>query len=194
MVVLSTLLAPPIVCFAVIFRSVIRPMLLLHFYFIIRINMLKLHISHIRERHSTQEGGSFVCRYGPNSVCPSLPLDGVDDRDFEAHIQRYHVQPPSSTTTEKWSVYSSSQNLPAVLNDPSRGKQTNLFTKKWGDSFVEKTHIPPSPLLLDITYDDFEVHMQKIGRRFRRHQRLNQMAAEQQLSIEQDRAATSHNG
>lgn len=148
--------------------------------------------SHLRERHSTQEGGSFVCRYGPNGVCPSLPLDGVDDRDFEAHIQRCHAHPPSSTA-EKWSVYSSSQNLPAVLNDPSRGKQSNLFTKKWGDSFVERTTIPPSPLLLDITYDDFEVHMQKIGRRFRRHQRLNEIAAEQQIASEQERAA-SHNG
>lgn len=135
-----------------------------------------------------------MCRYGPNGVCPSLPLDGVDDRDFEAHIQRCHAQPPTQPVAEKWSVYSAAQNLPAVLNDPSRGKQSNLFTKKWGDSFVEKTTIPPSPLLLDITYEDFEVHMQKIGRRFRRHQRLNQMAVDQQLSNEQERAASQHNG
>lgn len=134
-----------------------------------------------------------MCHYGPNGVCPSLPLDGVDDRDFEAHIQRCHAQPSSSTTADKWTVFSAAQNLPAVLNDPSRGKQSNLFTKKWGDAFVEKTTIVRSPHLLDITYDDFEGHMRKIGRRFRRHQRLNEMADEQKRSSEQDRAP-SHNG
>lgn len=71
-------------------------------------------------------------------------------------------------------MFSAAQNLPAVLNDPSRGKQLNLFTKKWGDSFVEKVTIPASPYLVDITYDHVEPYIKRIGRRYRRHVRLNQ--------------------
>uniref|UniRef100_A0A1A9UIT6 Uncharacterized protein n=1 Tax=Glossina austeni TaxID=7395 RepID=A0A1A9UIT6_GLOAU len=28
-------------------------------------------VKHLRERHCTREGGSFVCRYGYNGLCPS---------------------------------------------------------------------------------------------------------------------------
>ena len=48
--------------------------------------------SHLRMRHSTQEGGSFVCKYGRNNVCPSLPLDGVNQDDYENHVEKVHVQ------------------------------------------------------------------------------------------------------
>ena len=47
---------------------------------------------HLREHHCTKEGGSFVCRYGPNGVCPSLPLEGVSDRDYEDHVNRDHAE------------------------------------------------------------------------------------------------------
>lgn len=33
-----------------------------------------------------------MCRYGPNNICPSLPLEGVSDMDYENHIARDHVQ------------------------------------------------------------------------------------------------------
>lgn len=46
---------------------------------------------HLRDYHCTREGGSFVCRYGLNGVCPSLPVEGVSDRDYEDHIIRDHV-------------------------------------------------------------------------------------------------------
>jgi hypothetical protein len=46
---------------------------------------------HLRECHCTREGGSFVCRYGLNGVCPSLPVEGVSDRDYEDHVLRDHV-------------------------------------------------------------------------------------------------------
>lgn len=75
---------------------------------------------------------------------------------------------------EEWSIYMAAQNLPAVLNDPSRGKQSNIFTKKWGDSFVERVHIGSTPLLPDITYDHLELYIRQIGKRYRRHLRLNQ--------------------
>ncbi|XP_067620743.1 vacuolar protein sorting-associated protein 54 isoform X2 [Eurosta solidaginis] len=126
---------------------------------------------HLRDRHCTREGGSYVCRYGFNGVCPSLPLDGVSDRDYDAHVSKYHVNQLTLLPPE-WSVFSAAQNLPAVLNDPSRGKQSNLFTKKWGDTFVEKSQIPSTPRLPEITYADFEKYITKIGKRYRRHERM----------------------
>lgn len=74
---------------------------------------------------------------------------------------------------EEWSIYMATP-VPAVLNDPSRGKQSNIFTKKWGDSFVEKVHIGSTPLLPDITYEHLELYIRQIGKRYRRHLRLNQ--------------------
>ena len=47
--------------------------------------------AHLRESHCSKEGGSFVCHYGRNGVCPSLPVDGVSDVDYEAHVARDHV-------------------------------------------------------------------------------------------------------
>lgn len=48
--------------------------------------------SHLRMYHCTQEGGSFVCKYGRNNVCPSLPLDGVNQDDYENHVEKTHIQ------------------------------------------------------------------------------------------------------
>ena len=48
---------------------------------------------HLREFHCTKEGGSFVCRYGQNGVCPSLPLEGVSDQDYEDHVAKDHISP-----------------------------------------------------------------------------------------------------
>ena len=46
---------------------------------------------HLRLHHCSKEGGSYVCKYGPNKVCPSLPLDGVSDRDYEDHVFKDHM-------------------------------------------------------------------------------------------------------
>ena len=46
---------------------------------------------HLRMNHSTQEGGSFVCKYGRNNVCPSLPIDGVNQDDYENHVEKCHI-------------------------------------------------------------------------------------------------------
>lgn len=79
---------------------------------------------------------------------------------------------------EQWTVYSAVQNLPAVLNDPNRGKQTNFFVKTWGDTFIEKTEISHSPFLPEITYGHFELYLKKVGRRYKRHRRLSQVKLE----------------
>ncbi|XP_022906084.2 vacuolar protein sorting-associated protein 54 [Onthophagus taurus] len=78
-----------------------------------------------------------------------------------------------ATGKDQWSLYSASQNLPAVLNDPNRGKQSNFFVKTWGDSFVEKVGIEKSPFLPEITYAHFDTYLKKIGKRFRRHRKLS---------------------
>ncbi|KHN84625.1 Vacuolar protein sorting-associated protein 54 [Toxocara canis] len=51
---------------------------------------------HLRRVHSTKEGGSFICRYGPNGVCQTLPLEGVSDRDYESHLRKYHISAASA--------------------------------------------------------------------------------------------------
>ncbi|XP_075149329.1 VPS54 subunit of GARP complex scat [Haematobia irritans] len=145
-------------------------------------------VKHLRERHCTREGGSFVCRYGFNGVCPSLPLDGVSDRDYDAHVAKYHVNQQTREMPPEWSVFSAAQNLPAVLNDPSRGKQSNLFTKKWGVDFVERNHVPPSPRIPEVTMNDFEKYIGKIGKRYKRHERLN---SQQVMSLEEASASSA---
>jgi vacuolar protein sorting-associated protein 54 len=78
---------------------------------------------------------------------------------------------------DKWNIFSAAQNLPAVLNDPSRGRQSNLFTKKWGDSFVDKQQVPPSPHLPRVDWNHLELYCKKIGKRFRRHTRLGSVGS-----------------
>lgn len=72
-----------------------------------------------------------------------------------------------------WTIYSASQNLPAVLNDPRKGKQSNFFTKTWGDGFVERVDIPKSPYLQDINIHHFDSYIKKICHRYRKHSKTN---------------------
>ncbi|XP_046388598.1 vacuolar protein sorting-associated protein 54 isoform X3 [Ischnura elegans] len=168
---------------------------------------------HLRDCHCTREGGSYVCNYGKNGVCYSLPLEGVCDKDYEDHILRHHISPnqnfrPKSNLDEKksklsnslmagssespnvvndgakWSIFSSTQNLPAVLNDPNRGKQKDFFTKIWGDGFVEKAEIPKHPYLPEITAAHFENYIKKISKRYRKHVRINHSVPKPSLDDE----------
>lgn len=87
-------------------------------------------------------------------MCSSLPVEGVSDEDYEDHVYKHHVFPhqyaikatrgnlrnlmnhqmsekPNVVAVEKqWSLYSAAQNLPAILNDPNRGKQVILLTNE----------------------------------------------------------------
>lgn len=56
---------------------------------------------HLREFHCTKEGGSFVCKYGYNNVCSSLPVEGVSDQDYEDHVARHHIFQPSRPASSK---------------------------------------------------------------------------------------------
>ncbi|CAG0924155.1 unnamed protein product, partial [Notodromas monacha] len=143
-------------------------------------------MQHLRSSHCSREGGSYVCKYGYNGVCASLPVEGVDDKDYEQHVCKQHLGPDSSFansrrrssvlslsgtatgSTRSWTLYSASQNLATVLNDPNRGKQKDLFTKTWGESFVEKTMVSPSPLLEPVTIMDLAPYLRKNSKRYRK--------------------------
>ncbi|XP_066260954.1 vacuolar protein sorting-associated protein 54 [Euwallacea similis] len=85
----------------------------------------------------------------------------------------------SNDQDEPWTIYKASQFLPAVLNDPNKGKQSNFFTRTWGDSFVEKTVIEKSPYLPEITYAHFDHYLRKYGKRLKRHQRFSLLKPEE---------------
>ncbi|EFN76174.1 Vacuolar protein sorting-associated protein 54 [Harpegnathos saltator] len=140
-------------------------------------------VRHLRDQHCSREGGSFVCLYGYNGVCTSLPVEGVSDKDYVAHATKHAAMQQQrksngqlSEAGSSWTVYSAAQNLPAVLNDPFKGKQSNFLTRTWGDGFVEKVDIPKSPYLPEITMQHFEMYLKKIARRYRKHSRMNSNA------------------
>lgn len=124
-------------------------------------------------------------------MCSSLPLDGVSDEDYEAHVEKYHVSQSLKEIEEKWNIFSAAQNLPSVLYDPSKGRQSNIFTKKWGDSFTDKQQVGASPHLLKIDWTHFESYCRKIGKRYRRHARINHNTQQNQDQVSQTPASIS---
>lgn len=49
--------------------------------------------NHLLIQHCKKEGGSYICLYGTNSICQTLPLEGVSERDYESHVNRVHISP-----------------------------------------------------------------------------------------------------
>ncbi|XP_063621173.1 vacuolar protein sorting-associated protein 54 [Cydia splendana] len=131
---------------------------------------------HIQDRHSIKEGSIILCQYGPNGICASLQFGDLRKAGFKYHVREYHLF-AKDEVEDDWTFYSSSQNLPAVLNDPNRGKQSNFFTKIWGDGFVDKVDIQPSPYVPEITLLHFEAYCKRIVRRHRRHCKLKENLA-----------------
>lgn len=157
---------------------------------------------HLRTNHCKKEGGSYVCCYGKNNICGSLPLEGVNDQDYEYHVVKHHVltftvdddhshgdkfmknlhqkyahiftagqsdvQPNVVAHQYKWTIYDSSQNLPAVLNDPRRIKREyDLFTKTWGDNFIDSASLPAThlPEISKMHFERYLKHIRKgLGR------------------------------
>nr|XP_045625589.1 vacuolar protein sorting-associated protein 54-like [Procambarus clarkii] len=157
-------------------------------------------IRHIRDCHCAKEGGSFVCRYGYNGVCSSLPLEGVSDQDYEDHVLKHHAFTMLSKGSsgviskvqargreEKWGVFSSTQNVPAVLNDPRKGMTRDFFTKTWGESFVEVKEIPSHVALPQVTTK----HVESYVRRLRKRQKLLARLASLQAGKAQEAAEES---
>ncbi|KAG7177534.1 Vacuolar protein sorting-associated protein 54-like 1 [Homarus americanus] len=157
-------------------------------------------IRHIRDCHCAKEGGSFVCRYGYNGVCSSLPLEGVSDQDYEDHVLKHHAftmlnkgssgvisKAQTRAREEKWGVFSSTQNVPSVLNDPRKGIRRDFFTKTWGESFVEVKEIPAHVALPQVTIK----HVESYVRRLRKRQKLLSRLASMQAGKAQEAAEES---
>ena len=63
----------------------------------------------------------------------------------------------------KWTIYMSKVNLPAALNDPRLARrETDIFTKTWGEGF-EKCEVRPSAHLPQIGREHFRKYLKKIG-------------------------------
>ncbi|XP_005105432.1 vacuolar protein sorting-associated protein 54 [Aplysia californica] len=156
---------------------------------------------HLRDFHCSKEGGSYVCRYGMNGVCPSLPLEGVSDRDYDDHVVRDHVhtnyggarskqlerlsqeqsqyEPQVSGNSDpnivqdqyKWTIHNSTVNMPALLNDPRLVKRETDFFTKTWGQSFEKVEILPSPYVPEIGPEHFEKYFRKTSARLKKHSR-----------------------
>ncbi|GMT12288.1 hypothetical protein PFISCL1PPCAC_3585, partial [Pristionchus fissidentatus] len=120
---------------------------------------------HLRVAHSTKEGGSFVCKYGENGVCPHFPPEGVSDYDFEAHLRKFHTiadialrpaesggdRTTSSSEMERgnFTIHSCVVNLASALADPgkSRAESALFFSRHWGENYTATQAVPPSDCL-----------------------------------------------
>ena len=73
-----------------------------------------------------------------------------------------NIEPSVVEDQHKWTVFNSSVNLPAVLNDPRLLKrETDFFTKTWGVDFYERSSISPSHLLPEITRLHFDQYIRR---------------------------------
>ncbi|KAM3931499.1 vacuolar protein sorting-associated protein 54 [Leptodactylus fuscus] len=95
-------------------------------------------------------------------VCPKEPTGDSNNLCDE---------PSVVADQHKWTIYHSKVNLPAALNDPRLAKrESDFFTKTWGQDFVE-TDVLPSPYLQPINKDHFSSYIQQTSLREKNHER-----------------------
>ncbi|KAF1749893.1 hypothetical protein GCK72_016438 [Caenorhabditis remanei] len=75
---------------------------------------------------------------------------------------------------EKTAKASFTQNLSAVLADPSRSRNdlSTFFTRHWGDTFVPSQPVPPSKRLARMADSSFDSYCQAAGESYRRYQAI----------------------
>ncbi|XP_053316120.1 vacuolar protein sorting-associated protein 54 [Spea bombifrons] len=95
-------------------------------------------------------------------VCPKEPTG-------DAHS--LCDEPSVVADQHKWTIYHSKVNLPAALNDPRLAKrESDFFTKTWGQDFVE-TEVLPSPYLPAITKENFSLYREQTTLREKSHEK-----------------------
>ncbi|RWS07048.1 vacuolar protein sorting-associated protein 54-like protein [Dinothrombium tinctorium] len=89
------------------------------------------------------------------------------DRKAERNIASQPDILQSIDHFKPWTVYSCSQNLPALLNDPLMPKNVSdtIFTKDWGVYFVDSELIPPSPFLPKVSNRALKSYLKRISLR-----------------------------
>lgn len=96
-------------------------------------------------------------------VCPKEPTGDANSLCDE---------PSVVADQHKWTIYHSKVNLPAALNDPRLAKrESDFFTKTWGQDFVE-TEVLPAPYLPPITKENFTSYFQQTSLREKSHEKL----------------------
>eukprot|EP00092_Neocalanus_flemingeri_P002039 GFUD01002176.1.p1 GENE.GFUD01002176.1~~GFUD01002176.1.p1 ORF type:complete len:961 (-),score=279.08 GFUD01002176.1:193-3075(-) len=131
-----------------------------------------LFMNHLATSHAAVEGGSYTCRYGENSICSACPGVGISRVDYTEHVTRHHINRDKlvfNTNNDFWSVLSSSVNLPAVLNNPGKGKQKDFFTRSWGVDFVDTSILPSSPHVCELPPNAFDRYLRKVRKHYVRH-------------------------
>lgn len=94
--------------------------------------------SHLRNFHCTKEGGSYVCRYGRNNVCPSLPMEGVDEQDYMNHVERVHITLDGRADNCNTSSESDDSSVASSLTqEPLAVKRVPVF--KYKDDYLKET-------------------------------------------------------
>jgi len=129
-------------------------------------------MNHLSTSHVSVEGGSYICRYGENNICSACPGVGVSQVDYNSHVTRHHIHRDKvvfNPNNDFWNVLSSSVNLPAVLNNPAKGKQKDFFTRSWGADFVDSAILPPSPNVCEIPPNTFDRYLKKVRKNYVRH-------------------------
>ena len=127
---------------------------------------------HLATSHASIEGGSYACRYGENSICSACPCVGISEVDYNDHVTKHHISRDKvvfNQNNASWSVLSSSVNLPAVLNNPQKGKQKDFFTKSWGAEFVDASSLPPSPHVCELPPNPFDRYLKKVKKHYLHH-------------------------
>ena len=92
--------------------------------------------------------------------------------DYTSHVTRHHINRDKvvfNSDNDFWNVLSSSVNLPAVLNNPAKGKQKDFFTRSWGADFVDAAILPPSASVCDIPSNTFDRYLRKVRKHYVRH-------------------------
>lgn len=98
---------------------------------------------HLLEKHCSRNGDLLVCRYGENDVCSFMSDESFNSAEYERHVLKYHTMTIPHSSSRKssvtssnsdryshepeWVQYTPAQNLPAVLNDPNKGKQVGML-------------------------------------------------------------------
>uniref|UniRef100_G1KF33 Vacuolar protein sorting-associated protein 54 n=1 Tax=Anolis carolinensis TaxID=28377 RepID=G1KF33_ANOCA len=95
-------------------------------------------------------------------VCPKEPTgDASSLCDSPSLVADQH----------KWTIYHSKVNLPAALNDPRLTKrESDFFTKTWGQDFVD-VEIVPSLYLPQFNKEHFATYQQEIVQREKIHEK-----------------------